>query len=231
MEQADTFQTKSSQVSHKLREGILSGEYAPGERLIRRALMKRYGVSLSIVNEALARLELEGLVENREMYGSRVVSPTAERLVNDLILREAVEHHVAYLLTWKASEPVLNELEEKARKIDQFLNEHPGYETRVRREHLDFHLDMARATGYRSLVEALEKVGLRSFVLFFSSYSGNTESGIPEDHTHRALVTTLRQRDPVLTFEKMRQHMHYGLNEDSVDVLKRDFTGCPQRSD
>lgn len=66
----DTFQTKTSRVYTELKRDITSGEIPPGTHLVRREVLKRFGVSLSIVNEALARLSSDGLVETKEMYGT-----------------------------------------------------------------------------------------------------------------------------------------------------------------
>src|SRR2546430_7598926 len=65
MASTDSFQTKSSQVYGELRRDITAGNYKPGQHLVRRDLVKRFGVSLSIVNEALGRLSSDGLVESK----------------------------------------------------------------------------------------------------------------------------------------------------------------------
>ena len=62
----DTFQTKSSRVYGELKRAITAGIYAPGVHLVRRDLVKRFGVSLSIVNEALGRLSNDELAGGDE---------------------------------------------------------------------------------------------------------------------------------------------------------------------
>jgi DNA-binding GntR family transcriptional regulator len=46
----------------ELRAAISAGQYLPGERLVERVLCERYGVSRTVVREALRHLEAEGLV-------------------------------------------------------------------------------------------------------------------------------------------------------------------------
>src|SRR5438094_10092576 len=94
----DTFQTKSSLVYAEVKRDITSGAYKPGQHLVRRDLVKRFGVSLSIVNEALGRLGNDGLVETKEMYGTRVIALTDQMLRDEFSLREAIERHVVRLL-------------------------------------------------------------------------------------------------------------------------------------
>ncbi len=45
-----------------IRAAIASAEYKPGERLVERVLCEKYGVSRTVVREALRHLEAEGLV-------------------------------------------------------------------------------------------------------------------------------------------------------------------------
>ncbi|ADB49625.1 FadR/GntR family transcriptional regulator [Conexibacter woesei] len=61
------------QVFAQLREAILSGSYAPGERIpTQRALAADLGVNMATVREALGRLEQLRLVETRHGSGTHV---------------------------------------------------------------------------------------------------------------------------------------------------------------
>ena len=58
-------------VFNTLRQAIITGEFAPGERLMEIALANRLGVSRTPVREAIRKLELEGLVVMIPRKGSR----------------------------------------------------------------------------------------------------------------------------------------------------------------
>ncbi|MBB4086751.1 GntR family transcriptional regulator (plasmid) [Sphingomonas carotinifaciens] len=47
----------------RMRDAILEGRIAPGERLVERTLTERLGVSRSVIREVIRNLESEGLVE------------------------------------------------------------------------------------------------------------------------------------------------------------------------
>jgi DNA-binding GntR family transcriptional regulator len=55
-----------------LREGLLKGDFAPGQRLVVRALGKRFGMSTVPIREALRRLEAEGWVTFERNVGAQV---------------------------------------------------------------------------------------------------------------------------------------------------------------
>ncbi|CUH87068.1 putative HTH-type transcriptional regulator YdfH [Phaeobacter sp. CECT 5382] len=50
-------------VQEKMRDAIISGLFAPGERLVERPLCDQLGVSRTVVRETIRYLEAEGLVE------------------------------------------------------------------------------------------------------------------------------------------------------------------------
>ena len=206
MESGTSFQTKSSRVYGELKRDITEGTYRPGEHLVRRDLVKKHGVSLSIVNEALARLSSDGLVETKEMFGTRVISLTDQSLRDEFVLREAIERHVARLLTEKASDEVLKGVMEDARTVDRWMNElgHDGGQGSLL--HLDFHLKLARSTGYPSLEETLKWTSMRA--LLTTRWLKNQRLPHP-DNFHQQLVRSMMKRDPALADETMRAHLHY----------------------
>ncbi len=61
-----------AQLTEHMRYRILSGGFAAGERLNIRSLSDGYGVSVTPMREALAKLSTEGLVSFRENAGYRV---------------------------------------------------------------------------------------------------------------------------------------------------------------
>lgn len=71
------------QVAELLRDCIVSQEFSPGQRLLERELCLRFGVSRTVVREALRQCEAEGLIELVPNHGPVVYSaslPEAARL-------------------------------------------------------------------------------------------------------------------------------------------------------
>ena len=85
----------SQKVFERVREAILSGELAPGSRLVERRLAEDLEVSHIPVREALARLADEGLVDRNARRGSWVASLTLEELEEISSLRVVLEQFVA----------------------------------------------------------------------------------------------------------------------------------------
>jgi DNA-binding GntR family transcriptional regulator len=84
----------SQKVFERVREAIISGELAPGSRLVERRLAEELEVSHIPVREALARLADEGLVERNARRGSWVASLTLDELDEISSLRVVLEQFV-----------------------------------------------------------------------------------------------------------------------------------------
>ena len=87
-----------------LRQAIITGEFAPGERLMEIALAERLGVSRTPVREAIRKLELEGLVVMIPRKGAEVARITEKDLKDVLDVRCALEELGASLAAERIDE-------------------------------------------------------------------------------------------------------------------------------
>lgn len=76
-------QSLPEQIAAQLSERIVSGTYAPGQRIMEQAVAEEFDVSRGPVREALRLLEKEGLVMILPRRGAQVTNPTIEE-VNEI---------------------------------------------------------------------------------------------------------------------------------------------------
>jgi DNA-binding GntR family transcriptional regulator len=81
----------AKQAAARLRDEILSGAAPPGERLVVRDLVERWGVSHIPIREALRELEAESLVESRPRHGVVVAGVDIDELADLYRLRRLLE--------------------------------------------------------------------------------------------------------------------------------------------
>ena len=91
-------------VFNTLRQAIITGEFAPGERLMEIALANRLGVSRTPVREAIRKLELEGLVVMIPRKGAEVARITEKDLRDVLEVRCSLEELAAELAAERMDE-------------------------------------------------------------------------------------------------------------------------------
>src|SRR6201996_5605337 len=77
----------------RLRQEILSGALAPGERLVEEHLTQRFGTSRAPLREALRQLAEQGLIEHLPRRGVRVAELSAADSDELFALRDLLERY------------------------------------------------------------------------------------------------------------------------------------------
>jgi DNA-binding GntR family transcriptional regulator len=204
--------TLTRRVYDVLREEIISGKLKPGERLVRKTLGQRLGVSPMPITEALYMLEIEHLVESLPLCGSRVRPLTLEDIENDLMMREAIECQTARTCAQEASEPALDRLMSRAVKVDRYMAVDTPDRKLGDQLHFEFHLEIAKASGFPIFVQELQRVWFQRYMQL-TYYKALTCLPIPQDW-HQSLVASFRKRDPEEAERRMREHVRYGREND-----------------
>lgn len=88
-------QTLRDMVQARMREAIVSGHFAPGERLVERPLCEQLGVSRTVVRETIRYLEAEGLVEIQPGRGPRVARLDRDQAAQIHAIRAQLESAAA----------------------------------------------------------------------------------------------------------------------------------------
>ncbi len=209
--------TLTQQVYDTLREEIISGKLGPGYRLVRRKESDRLGVSRMAVTEALIRLEVDGFVESRPMYGSRVRPLTLEDVKGDEILREAMEVQSARMAAENATEKDLAALAKKARLLDGVMAQ-PEMDSQDGMEaHSDFHYQLAAAGAGVRFAEELKRVWFRR-LMRLNWIKATIYRKVPENW-HQRLIEVCQNRDVQQAEAMMREHVRYGCEHD-IEALK-----------
>jgi DNA-binding GntR family transcriptional regulator len=144
--------TTAEAVYRTLRQGIVHGELAPGERLLSDALAGELKVSRTPVREALRKLEAEGLVIQS---GSRLVvhAPTDQDLTELFYVREALEGMAARLAAENATPVEVAEISELLDDMETLRRR--GDLDALRRLSAEFHQSVCRAAHNHRLVQLL----------------------------------------------------------------------------
>lgn len=88
-------QTLRDMVQARMREAIVSGYFAPGERLVERPLCEQLGVSRTVIRETIRYLEAEGLVDIIPNKGPIVATLSWEQAAQIYAIREQLEGSAA----------------------------------------------------------------------------------------------------------------------------------------
>lgn len=204
---ADPSTTLANRVYRALQSEITTGQIRPGQRLVRREIARRLGVSHIPVIEALLRLEQDGLVESKPNCGARARAITPETIVNECMLREALECQVARLVAETATSGQFGELEAAARRLDGLMQRGDPNSVIGMELHMEFHLRLAEITGYPLLEQHLRGIWVRHLMQL--NWLNAILDPVPEGW-HGRLVAALCKRDAATAETAMREHVRYG---------------------
>lgn len=206
-----------------IRTLILKGTYPLGATLVRRDLAEQFGMSIVPVAEALARLEAEGLVENRPRVGTIVSVPTPAQIRGQWVVREALEVQAARLFVQKAGPEERERLWGMAEEFDlehERLGGRPDIDPETvfehRCRHMRLHLQIPESAGVPELRRAIE---LNQFVLFHWMHNQTLYGGSPmPNRWHRDLADVLCRGTAEEAAAAMRGHVN-----DRLEVLMRNL--------
>ncbi|MGI5198708.1 GntR family transcriptional regulator [Streptomyces sp. CA-288835] len=179
------------QIREHIVDGIVSGRWKPGERIVERRIAVELEVSQTPVREALRELEALRLIESAPNKGVRVRSLTAADLEEIYPVRAGLEQIAAELAAQRlaedasALEPEVAALYEADRAADG--------EAQVRHT-VAFHREMVRAAGNSVLLHTWEGLGIEVFTALSIRWLGTRQQSYAEEH--EALVEAFKRRDP-----------------------------------
>lgn len=198
---APVVQSLRDQIREHIVEGIVSGRWKPGERIVERRIAVELEVSQTPVREALRELESLRLIESAPNKGVRVRNLTAADLEESYPVRAGLEQIAAELAADKlaedcsALEPHVAALYEADRTSDG---------TAQVRHTVDFHRELVRAAGNSVLLHTWEGLGIEVFTALSIRWLGTRQQSYAEEHEE--LVQAFRRRDPRIG-ELVKEHV------------------------
>jgi len=192
-------------IARRVVESILAQKLAPGERLGEQALADLFGVSRTMVREALMQLQARGFVQVQAKRGWFVVQPTAEEARDAFAARRIVE---AGILLESASEgrPLAQVIRRLHQHVAQERQAIQGADAATRAFLLaDFHVCLAEQMGHRLLCDVLRDLTARTTLAATLYQSRHDADQSCEEHA--AIVAALERGDIEAARRLMLEHI------------------------
>lgn len=191
----------TAQVFAILREQILKGTYAPGQRLNEAEIAENLGTSRSPVREAFQRLSSEGLVRLVPNRGAFVFSLTESEIEELFEVREALEIAAVQLATQRANKKHLVRLREIVETTDKTIRKAEYYPRDI-----NFHLQIFKAAGNSKLSTIYSEVNTQIQLAQTLSVSDLSRAYTAHDE-HLPILEALERRDAGGAERAMRVHL------------------------
>lgn len=198
-------QTKQAFVYQTLRNAIMQGDLAPGERLRTEDIARRLSVSPIPVREALQGLQSEGLVEMVPHVGARVARVSPSSIIEVFTVMEGLELVATRTAAPQLTPSHLQQLTSLLAKMDLALE--LGNHDEWSDLNSEFHRAIAAVTAMSMLQEMTERA-LRQWDRIRRYYlkGALTQRLGQAQKEHHAIVQAMRDRDYPALERLVRDH-------------------------
>lgn len=191
-------------VFNTLRHAIITGEFAPGERLMEISLANRLGVSRTPVREAIRKLELEGLVIMIPRKGAQVAKITEKSLRDVIEIRCVLEEFAASLACERITEEGKEKLKEAHRQFVEAAQTNDIIDIVEKDE--QFHDAIFQATCNDRLITIINNLR-EQFYRYRMEYVKDIEQHSVLVTEHEQLLHAIFNQDSETAKQIMRTHL------------------------
>lgn len=213
-------------VAERLRQAIIDGDLPLGSELSEIGLAANLGVSRTPVREALAMLQLQGMVTIIPQRGSYVFFPTERDLVDLCEFRIVIESKAIYFAMARDRDATLAALRAAVAEMDTTRERHDP--VAYSRADTAFHEAFINHCGNRYLQESYALAAGRIATLrnqLSAPLAGVQDRGY---HQHRQILEAFEKGD-VMALESVLTTHILGTRESYVQALGEGLIGSPER--
>ena len=187
-----------------LRQAILKGELAPGERLMEIRLANMLGVSRTPIREAIRKLELEGLVVMIPRRGAEVAGISEKSLRDVLEVRRSLEELAMDLAVQRMDSGQMEELEKAQAEFVEAIS--ASDLIRIAQADENFHDVIYAGTENEKLVQMLNNLRDQMY-RYRLEYIKDTGKRQILKVEHERMMDALRHRDREKARRTAREHI------------------------
>ena len=191
-----------AKIAERVVDSILSRQLRPGERLGEQELANLFGVSRTLVREALMQLRARGFVEVRSRLGWYVVEPSFDDALETYAARRVIEPGMLR----DAGRPLQSALKALRQHVARERRAVDSGDAATRSVLLaEFHVCLAQCLGNRLLTSMMVDLSARTMLVSALYQSQSEAQGSNDDHA--AIVAALEAGDGARAERLMREHI------------------------
>jgi DNA-binding GntR family transcriptional regulator len=197
--------TKQQAIYQHLRDRILEGKLAPGQRLIIGEIASQLGLSIIPVREALQLLQAERLVEIKPHAGATVAAVTSANIEEIFTILEGMEAVAVRRVARSMPAPLDAKLQGLIQDMDTAEKRHDVEKWSAL--NMEFHLAISDATGMPWLREITARsLGNWDRIRRHFFREGRHHSFTQAQKEHHAILVALRHGEPDEAERVVRRH-------------------------
>jgi len=195
------------EVYHSIKEAILTGEMAPGERLSIGRLLQETSFSPTPIREALLKLEQEGFV-SRLPKGGFIVSRFTKKDIEEIFdIRSLLESYAVGLATNHIQKEDIHWLEKNIKESEQYILKNKL--NKVSTLNTEFHGYLNRLSKNDRLLFLINELRDQIFQYRSAILRVPTKARISVEH-HKMMIEAIKKREVDLLKRLAQEHIQIG---------------------
>lgn len=206
-------------IYNALKRQILSGQVAPGARLVETSLAAELKASRTIIREAIKQLELENLVRVTPYKGTEVARFSLEDIEEIYTIQAALEGMAAGLATRRINNGEIKELRRIQTRLRAAIREEPAAWQRL---NVRFHQFFLEKSGNHRLQDLInnQRDQFARYWRIILSIPGQRERNTRD---HEKILKALEKRDPLKVRLAMEDHIRQAAKNLTAFLQKHSF--------
>ncbi|MBS3995851.1 MAG: GntR family transcriptional regulator [Hydrogenophaga sp.] len=195
--------SSTNHIVESLTRAIVEHRLHPGTKLAEQKLADHFGVSRTLVRQALFQLSQNRLIRLEPARGAFVAAPSVEEAKQVFAVRRMLESEMTRAFVHAVTPAKIKALKEHVAQEKLAVNsvDVPG-----RTELLgDFHVRMAELMGNQVLAELLRELISRCALITLMYQSARAAEHSSEEHAE--IIKALAARDEALAVQLMNEHL------------------------
>jgi DNA-binding GntR family transcriptional regulator len=193
----------ADEIARQLTEAIHEHRLQPGAKLREDEICDIFGVSRTLVRQALRSLEFEGLLTIQKNRGAFVSKPSLKEAKEVFQARSLIEPSIARSAAERSTPQAIKALERHIEQEHAAL--HQGEAGLALKLSGDFHLKIAEMADQETLEQFLRQLISRSSLVIALYW--RRRNALCESHAHHDLIHALRDGDADAAEALMKSHL------------------------
>ncbi len=207
------------QVVRAIREDILNGVLVPGQRLIESGLCATYGVSRTVIREALRQLETEHLIRVVPAQGPIVAVLSETEIKAIYVVRAALEGLAGRLFAANADQAVIRKMLHLRKRLI------PDYRDGSVQSREDFkaafYAVLLEGGGNPALADVLGGIHARIAIFRRFAFVDDDRVRLSSEELDRIISACAIQRDPDAAFAACESHIRVAASLALIEYERR----------
>ena len=193
-------------VTKQIRESIITGEFAPGQRLKEDELCKMFDISRPPIREAFKTLQANGILVHKPRKGVLVAEFTVQDVEEVYTIISMLYHKTTDIAMDIITNQQIGTLKRHLDRMKRAVQSEPYDVREYQLAHGDFHQFIMQIAGYKRIKELERQLRDQVFIFSFTSFQEKKHLDSSLEY-HIKIFEAIQEKNKDKALELMEEHV------------------------